>query len=290
MAAVLLEELAGRRALCSEYWILETSADLRERQRDRLAAQAPELLHRVRWLDRLPGSPWRGVLVANEVVDSLPVRRVCFRNGGITEQSVGWNGRRFGWTESLPGPELEAAVRRAVPCIDGLPDGYTTEINTELGPWIRGLASCLDRGAMLFIDYGHARHEYYHPQRRDGTLLCHYRHRVHADPFLHAGLQDITAAVDFSALAAAGAAAGLDLSGYTTQAHFLTGCGLPELLAAASPANERETVRLRSEARQLVLPGEMGEHVKVMALTRGIAGPLRGFVIADHRARLRRED
>jgi SAM-dependent MidA family methyltransferase len=139
---------------------------------------------------------------------------------------------------------------------------------------------------MLLVDYGYPRREYYHPQRIDGTLRCHYRHRAHADPFLLPGLQDISAAVDFTAVAEAAVAAGATLAGFTTQAHFLIGCGLEAMFADASRADARERARLSRQVQVLTLPGEMGETVKAMALTRKLDIPLCGFSGPDHRHRL----
>ncbi len=161
-----------------------------------------------------------------------------------------------------------------------------SEINTHIKPWLNSLAEILERGVMLFIDYGYPRREYYHPQRTEGTLICHYHHRVHANPFLYPGLQDITASVDFTRVAEIASDAGLQVSGYTTQAHFLMGCGLDEMLEGKDFMDDVESVELARQVKMLTVPGEMGEKFKAIALTKGINIPLSGFKFADHREKL----
>jgi SAM-dependent MidA family methyltransferase len=167
-----------------------------------------------------------------------------------------------------------------------LPDGYTTEFNSDLRAWIAAVAEVVQQGAVLLFDYGYPRREYYHPDRSDGTLICHYRHRAHADPFLYPGLQDISASVDFTLIAEGSTAAGLEVGGFTTQAHFLIGCGLHELPQFAERSDERERLEFARQARLLTLPGEMGERFKAMVLLRGVACPLMGFSAFDHRRHL----
>jgi SAM-dependent MidA family methyltransferase len=280
MALDILMHLERNGTGFEEYLILETSADLRERQGALLAEQAGRLCKRVRWLDRLPEVPIRGVILANEVLDAMPVHRLRFSADGIRELRVAPRGNGFAWCEAA----VPAALLRHVQLLPGgpgtsLPEGYTTEFNCDLGPWVAAIGDCLECGILLVTDYGYPRSEYYHPQRRDGALLCHYRHRAHDDPFLYPGLQDITAPVDFTLLAEAGHEAGFDVCGFTTQANFLIGCGLPELVGGGALADAQQ-------AKWLTLPGEMGESFKAMALGRRVAGPLRGFRIADHRYRL----
>jgi SAM-dependent MidA family methyltransferase len=161
------------------------------------------------------------------------------------------------------------------------PEGYTSEINLGLAGWLAALAAAVHRGVLLFVDYGLPRREFYAPERRDGTLLCHFRHRFHDDPFARPGLQDLTAWVDFTAVAAAGQAAGLEVAGYTTQAHFLIGCGLGEFVAEVSGLDVVSRVNLSRQAMVLTLPGEMGERFKAMALVKGYDSPLRGFAVRD---------
>ncbi len=261
-----------------DYWILEPSADLRARQERTLARFAP----RVRWLDRLPATPFKGAIVANEVLDALPVS--CFAKVVGSTHVVGVaNGvTGFEWAAGGDAPELAATVAR-LECSLGapLPDGYRSELCPALPAWVGTLAATLERGSLLFVDYGLVRAEYYHAQRSGGTLVCHYRHRAHVDPFLYPGLQDITAWVDFSAVADAASAAGLTLAGFTTQAQYLVA-----VLAAAPGAFGigAASPREHSALKTLILPGEMGERFKVLLLRKNAAGPpLPG---RDFRARL----
>ena len=283
MAAALLEELARRDCLPACYRILDISADLRERQRATLEAAVPHLLDRVEWLDRLPAG-FTGIVVANEVLDAMPVERFVMRGGAVHALGVTWQLGRFEWAEARASGALNDAVR-AVERDTGAawPDGYASEINLGLGDWLAALAASLARGVLLFVDYGLPRREFYAAERRDGTLLCHFRHRFHDDPFTRLGLQDLTAWVDFTAVAEAGQASGLDLAGYTTQAHFLIGCGLGEFVADVAGLDVVSRVNLSRQATVLTLPGEMGERFKAIALAKGYDSPLRGFAVRDLR-------
>jgi len=283
MAAELLEELARRDCLPGRYGILDVSADLRERQRATLAAAVPHLLDRVAWLDRLPDD-FTGIVVANEVLDAMPVERFVVRSDGLNALGVTSNLGRLEWSEARAPAALADAVR-VVQRDAGVawPEGYTSEINPALADWLAALAAAVRRGVLLFIDYGLPRREYYAAERSDGTLLCHFRHRFHDDPFTRVGLQDITSWVDFTAVAAVGQAAGLDVAGYTTQAHFLIGCGLGEFVADVSDLDVVSRVNLSRQAMVLTLPGEMGERFKAIALAKGYDAPLRGFAVRDLR-------
>jgi SAM-dependent MidA family methyltransferase len=286
LAGGLLAELDHLGCLPDHYLILERSGELRERQRQTLAQQVPQLLTRVHWLDRLPAAPVRGLMIANEVIDALPVHRFARRAGLLQECRVAWDGNRFQWHEApVADPELLAGIE-ALALGPGLRQPYFSEINLGLKPWLSAIAEPLAGGAMLFFDYGYPRRDYYHPQRSNGTLMCHYRHRAHGDPFLLPGLQDITASVDFTALAEAASASGLAVSGFATQAHFLLDAGIEPLLAEREPdsgVGYLETVR---QAKLLMLPGEMGERFKAMLLTRGQLGLPPGFRAQDLRGRL----
>lgn len=265
MAADMLSELARLGRLPERYLILEPSGELRERQRHTLDQHAAGPDARVCWLDRLPERPLRGLIVGNEVVDALPVKR--FRHErGWQELCVRVEGEGFGWTAASCGEPLARALAHR---LGQAAEGYESEINLRLGPWMGSLADALEAGMLLLVDYGLARREYYHPERARGTLMCHYRHRAHDDPFRYPGLQDITAWVDFTALAEAGTAAGLALAGYTTQAHFLLGGGLEALAAEVDPADVRALAELSRQIKLLTLPTEMGERFKAMAFTRG---------------------
>jgi SAM-dependent MidA family methyltransferase len=286
MAADVLSELAVLGQLPTRYLILEVSATLRQQQRETLEQKVPALVDRVVWLDRLPDQPVQGVLLANEVLDALPVKRFRLQGERVLEQRVAVQGGRFAWIEQEAGAPLRQAVEGIVADLEQpLPDGYTSEWCPQLAPWLASLAEVLSRGVMLFIDYGYPRGEYYHPQRGMGTLVCHYRHRAHDDPLILPGLQDITAFVDFSAVAQGGVDAGLDVLGFAPQAQFLLGAGLLDLVAE-SPAGTREGLLLAQQVKTLTMPGEMGERFKVLALGRDYDAPLRGFSLADQRFRL----
>ncbi len=269
LALTVLRTLAAMDGLPERYCILEVSGELAARQRETLAAE-PELAARVQWLERLPADPVTGVIVANEVADALPVERFASRAGRIARMGVRAEREGFAWCEMPAAGELEARAM-ALAARYGWPDPYFSECCPELGSWIAALAGSLERGAILLFDYGLPEREYYHPQRDQGTLICHYRHRAHDNPFLWPGLTDITAWVDFSALARAARAAELEVAGYGTQAHFLLGGGIGDALAGAR--DEREQLRLSGEIKRLVLPSEMGEAFKAIALARNCPAP-----------------
>jgi SAM-dependent MidA family methyltransferase len=250
-----------RKELDREYFILETSAALQTHQQDRLG-------NKVKFLDRLP-ERFRGVVIANEVADAIPVHAVAWRASGVMERGVT---RELKWAEKPATGELLQAAQRM-----NITAPYESEINLAAEGWMRSLAGSLEQGAIFIVDYGFPRHEYYHPERSMGTLMCHTRHRAHGDPFLHPGEQDITAHVDFSALAAAAREAGLDILGYATQAQFLVNCGITEVLAEVNAENALHYAPIAAEAQQLLSPAEMGELFKVLAVGRGVKQPLLGF-------------
>lgn len=287
MAATLLAELERTGRLPAAYWILDLSADLRERQREALSAAVPHLLERVRWLDQLPQERWVGMIIANEVLDALAIERFTIHGGEVNAVGVGVEFGRLQLAEARANAALRSAVRHIESDIGApLPEGYESEVNPALGPWLSAIAATLERGLLLFIDYGLPRREYYSPERRHGTLLCHFRHRFHDDTLALVGLQDITAWVDFTAVAEAAQASGLEVAGYTTQAHFLIGCGIGEFVADVSDLSLVERVNLSRQAMMLTLPGEMGERFKVIALGKGFDAPLRGFAVRDLRRAL----
>ena len=234
------------------------------------------------WLDRWPEA-FRGVVLANEVLDALPVHRFRVRGGEINTLGVTWQLGRLDWSEVKADAALESAVRRIEAQLgERLPDGYASEINLRLPAWIAGLGAALQEGVALFIDYGLPQRQYYRVDRREGTLLCHFRHRFHDDPLILAGVQDIGAWVDFTAVAEAATAAGLGVAGYTTQAHFLIGNGIEKLLAPQEDGDLTGRLQLARQAMLLTLPGEMGERFKVIGLTRGFDTPL----LEQHQAAL----
>lgn len=286
LAAVLMRCLADADSLPQHYLILEPSAALRARQQALLRDRLPTAHYaRLHWLHALPREPLRGIILANEVLDALPVCRFVHSPEGLLEQCVTVVGRRRLQAVQHPAraPVQEAVdgLLRSLPWT--LPCGYCSEISLWLAPWLASLADCLQSGVMLFIDYGCPRREYYHPQRSEGTLLCHYRHRAHDDPLLLPGLQDITAWVDFTALALAAEACGLRLLGYTAQAWFLLANDLEGEVERAAGAGLAARVQLAHQARILSLPGEMGERFKVAACGKDHDQALRGFALRDQR-------
>lgn len=260
-----------------QYTIIEVSAELRARQGERLNKLEAD----VQWRDNLP-QRFEGCVVANEVLDAMPVS--VFRwdeNGQLMEKGV-TPGTPFSWAERPASKELTKIVSSRMPPLPG----YTSEINPRAEAWVSSLGQWLKKGAAIIIDYGFPRHEYYHPQRAQGTLMCHFRHHTHAEPLVYAGLQDITAHVDFTAIADAALGAGLDVLGYTSQARFLINTGFVNQLAQTTKTNALDQARLMASAQTLLSEAEMGELFKVMVLGRDISPPLSGFERGDRRHRL----
>jgi len=283
LAADLLSRLEALGQLPHRYLILEVSADLKERQRHRLATLAPHLRERVEWLDGPATEPLDGLILANEVLDALPVMRFRSSAGRCAELGVALEGGRLVWDARAAPSALERACRSLAQCAGGWQDGYESEYCARLPGWAREVTGCLRKGVALWIDYGLPRRQYYLPERREGTLLCHFRQRAHADPFLHPGLCDISAWVDFTLLAEAGAAAGLELAGFTSQTYFLSALGIDTEMRRLAGDDPQRFARLANEARRLLLPGEMGERFKVMAWAKGGDFALRGFALRDLR-------
>ena len=273
LARDLLDALAERGIAVARYAIVELSPDLAARQRMLLEGRGVE------WLTA-PPRRFEGVMLANEVLDVMPVRLFVMRGREPRERCVGLQGDALALVDRDADAELRDAVSAIERDVGDLPDAYGSEISFAGQAWMRSVAGWLAHGVMLAIDYGFPRREYYHPQRLMGTLMCHYRHHAHADPLWLPGLNDITAHVDFTAMADAAHAADLAVLGYTTQAHFLMNCGLLDHLGAGhSPRRANEAQRLLSEA-------EMGELFKVLAVGRGVREPLIGFARGDRLARL----
>jgi SAM-dependent MidA family methyltransferase len=283
LAADVLARLQGSGQLPENYWILEVSADLRQRQRALLEERLPHLLPLVAWLDRPPEEPFDGIVLANEVLDALPVARFRWDAGGIDELGVGIDQQNFAWVARPATPAMAQACNRLSEAGGGWDAGYVSEFCPRIPAWTRAVTRSLRTGAALWFDYGLPRAEYYLPERHDGTLICHYRHRVSGDPFVNIGLQDITAWVDFTLLAEASREAGFELAGFTTQAHFLAGVGIDREMRLAAGDDENRFARLAHQARQLMLPGEMGERFKAMVWLRGLDMPLSGFELLDLR-------
>ncbi|NBD96307.1 MAG: SAM-dependent methyltransferase [Gammaproteobacteria bacterium] len=269
----------------TRYLMLESSAALRAVQRGTLGALPDEALARIEWIDAPPEEAFDGVVIANEVIDALPTSRFEIRDSGATELAVTTRGPGFGWTRLEPGQRLANALNARLADLDEpLAPGYRSEICVDLPDWLRTVSQPLDRGLVLLIDYGYPRREYYLPDRSSGTLVCHYRHRAHFDPFVWPGLTDLSTFVDFTAVAEAGESCGLELAGFTSQAAFLMALGAHEQIERASDSVQR--LEFAAEFKRLTLPGEMGEKFKVMALTRGIEEPLRGFGFVSQAHRL----
>ena len=283
LARDLLHTLAELDALPERYQIMEVSGELAARQRTFLREElSPELFARVEWLERLPDAGWHGVVVANEVLDAMPVERLRLTPDSAVRLGVD---EQDGELVECELPITDATLQRVA---DGLrplaqPDrhGYVAEVNLNIHPWLKSLADFMEQGAVLLIDYGFAQQELYQPARSKGSLRCFWQHRVHDNPLLWPGLQDITAHVDFTEVAESGFDAGFRVAGFTTQAHFLMSTGLLESVPTDLPVVDQ--LRLAQEIKTLTLPDEMGEVFKVMALTRGIDRPLMGFQLMDLR-------
>lgn len=273
MALGILRELAPLNALPEHYYILELSPDLQERQQVLFETEAPEFLSRIKWLNHLPTI--NGIILANEVLDAMPVHRFK-QNNELLEYYVSIENNQLRWTLKPASTELKTACKETQ--IE-FAEGYESEINLVLKPFIKSLADHLEQGLMLFIDYGFPRAEYYHPQRDQGTLMCHYQHQAHSDPLILVGIQDITAHVDFTAAAEAGLEAGLELAGFVNQATFLINCGLNELI-------QSDDLNQLLAVKQLVLPTEMGELFKAIGFTRGLEFQPMGFRAQDQWYRL----
>lgn len=281
LALDILTELEKRDALPESYSILEVSADLRERQQALIQECLPHLAGRVQWLDALPENI-SGAVIGNEVLDALPVHLVYWSERRILERGVSSNGATFMWQDRIPENTalLDLAQNLTVP------DDYLSEVSLAARGLIASLCERMDKGAMIFIDYGFGSAEYYHPQRSRGTLMCHYRHHSHDDPFYLLGLQDITAHVDFTAIAEAAIDHGAHFLGYTSQAHFLINNGVTDLLSEVSPEDVRAYAPLSSQLQKLTSPAEMGDLFKVIALGKGLEQPLAGFLRGDMSRRL----
>lgn len=287
-AIAALRELAARGCLPRRYRILEPSADLRERQRTRAAQDlSADLAARIEWISRPPEEGWRGVLFANEVVDALPATRFTLQDGEVFEEYVTLDGEQLVRSDRPADGLVAGAVRHVERALEApFADGYRSEILPQLPYWMQAVTAALEAGVVLFVDYGYPRREFYLPERRDGTLVCHYRHRANADPLRWPGLQDLTAFVDFTALAEAGVGAGFDFVGYAPQAQFLLANGLPALLEDAQALSEVERLRVVAEAKRLTLPGDMGERFQAIAFARGVDDALPGLRAFDLSRRL----
>lgn len=284
LAADLLLTLEQANALPERYCILDLSADLRQRQQQMIAAAVPHLLDRVEWLDSLPDT-FSGAVVANELLDAMPAHIVAWREEGLFERGVVLDGAgNFTWSERpATGALLAAAKEIGDQC--QLPPGFESEISLANRAWAAEWGHRLQQGALLLIDYGFPRREFYHQQRGRGTLMCHYRHHAHPDPFYLPGLQDVTVHVDFTSIIAAAHPAGLELLGYTSQGQFLLNCGILDRLEEI-PNGTPEYIRAAAAVGKLLMPHEMGELFKIIAIGRGVGETLCGFAHGDQSRRL----
>ncbi|HET7731025.1 MAG TPA: SAM-dependent methyltransferase [Usitatibacter sp.] len=279
LAADLYGELKASGCAPERYLLLEVSPDLRERQRRLIAERHAGDIDRFTWIDRLP-ERFRGFVIANEVLDVVPFALVHRSEAGILERGVVLTEAGFAWEDApLPDGDLR---RRALAVFPPGDYEYTSEIGLAGEALVRTIARSIEAGVAIFIDYGFAQREFYHPQRSMGTMRCHYRHRFHGDPFFLPGLQDITAHVDFTALAHAAQDGGAEVIGYTTQAYFLISCGLAVLVSAGDPEATLSRLKATSAVHRLISPSEMGELFKVLGIGKGIDEPLLGFRSARH--------
>jgi SAM-dependent MidA family methyltransferase len=283
MAADILARLETLGQLPERYSILEISADLRGRQRELLREKLPHLQGRLQWLDQPPDEPFEGIILANEVLDALPVARFRWHAAKVEEMGVSLDAGQFRWSAREAGSAMAASCRELFAASDGWDDGYVSEYCPRLAAWIDSVTQTLGKGAVFWFDYGLPRAQYYLAERHDGTLVCHFRHQLSGDPFANPGLQDITAWVDFTRVAEGCSSANLEVAGFTTQAHFLAACGIDREMQLAAGGDENKFARLANQARQLMMPGEMGERFKAMACTRELDMPLSGFALLDLR-------
>ena len=287
MAADILLEMEKIGELPQRYYILELSGELKQRQRQTVQTKAGHLIDKVEWIEELPVTGFCGIVLANEVLDAMPVHRF-FKDTSNTVQPLGeyyvaWEKDEFILRQ---GPLSSDELKKSISAFDdNLPEKYSSEINLAANAWMSSVADILQNGVVLIIDYGFPRHEYYHPDRGQGTLMCHYRHRSHANVFFYPGLQDITAHVDFTAVAEAADNAGLDIIGYTNQAFFLLGNRVESYLQELD-SESVYYMKLSQQLKTLTMPGEMGELFKVIAFGKGYTKPLQGFAIKDDRIKL----
>jgi SAM-dependent MidA family methyltransferase len=288
LAVSVLRALAEKGMTAVNYAIVELSPELRARQHAYIEATAPEILAQVQWWQGPPRVAWGGVILANEILDALPVTRFEIASDGVLECGIGLDAA--GQLEARTRPAGAALSKEVIAALahptQAYGTGYRSEINFAQHAWLADLPNFLQRGVVILADYGYPRAEYYHPERTDGTLQCYYRHRVHADPLWWPGVQDMTAAVDFTAVADAAIAAGFEVAGFTEQAQYLIATGITELLAQVGEQAPAALHRATQAVKTLLLPEAMGTRVKFMTLTRDYTGPIVGYTLRDARHRL----
>lgn len=290
MAGDILLELERNQQALTRYYIVEVSADLKQRQKEHLEKTlSAEWFDKVVWLEQLPSKPISAVIVANEVLDAMPFERLRIEPDRALQAYVCWNEdtQSFDWDyRPITERKMQKFANQLIEHIGKVSDlGYETEINLNIGPWLQSLSNILSQGLVLLVDYGYHREEFYQPARVMGTLRCHYQHRAHQNPFFYPGLQDITAHIDFTAVAESGFDAGFKIAGYTTQANFLMGSGLMEMSVDAN-ADIGEQIKTAQQIKTLTMPDEMGENFKVIALSKQLDNGLIGFKVRDLRHQL----
>lgn len=289
MAKDILLELEAIEQPIENYYIIELSADLRQKQQETLQKLPLPLYKKVVWLDALPEKPIQGVVLANEVLDAMPVERLKLEPYQSAQARVIWDEEKqsFDWQYMPIAEKKLQKIANGVLEMIGEPteSGYETEVNLNISPWLDAIGDFISKGLVLLVDYGYTRREFYQKSRVMGTLRCHYQHLAHADPFFYPGLQDITAHVDFTSVAESGFDAGFKVAGFTTQAHFLMASGLLEM--STDPEMEiTEQIKLAQQIKTLTLPDEMGETFKVIGLTKNFDQSLIGFTMRDLRHQL----
>ena len=288
MAADIISHLKKNNCLPYKYQILERSLSLKQRQKDYLKAIHPDYFSQIEWIATPPTQAWQGIIIANEVIDALAVERFCIQNGEARLLQVSEDNESFVYQTATADPSLQRFITQLAQENITFEEGYVSEYCPQLSSWLAAISENLQVGACLFIDYGYPRQEYYHPLRKTGNMLAHYRHRAHEDFFLYTGLQDLTANVDFTALAEAALANNFELAGYSNQMYFLYGCQLESLLQEVHDQLEyAEWLKIAQRIQQLVLPNEMGERFQAMLMTRNLEQTdFMGFHLQDLRNRL----
>jgi len=286
LAADLLLALQSLEILPDEYFIVELSADLQHRQQQTIQEKVPDLLSRVCWLTQLPESPVNAVVIANEVIDAMPVQRFAFKDKQLEQLGVEIldDGLQLAY-KTAPAFLLDK-VNRLNENFKHVDYRYNSEVNCQIKPWVKSLSQCINKGAVYLIDYGYPRSEFYSEDRHMGTFLGYYKHRSIDAPLWYPGLQDLTAFVDFTEVAEAAIENGFDVDGFTSQGNFLMNAGLTDVVEKIKIDNDIQRLKIMQQMKTLSLPGEMGERFKVIGLSKGMDENIAGFELRDFRYRL----
>jgi len=278
LAQTILTELAKHDRLPQNYYIYDISPSLGKRQFDRLKANVPHLLEKIVWLNDIPKN-FSGIMIANEVLDAMPVHRVVFHRNLPHEEAYVTlkNGMLMLEDGPLSSTSLKNEMEKIMQACPEIKDGYRSEVNLGLRSWIKRIGQTLEKGLVLLIDYGYTRREYYQPIHHQGNLMCYFQHKAHADPLLYPGMQDVTCHVDFTLVAEAFQEQGLKVAGYTNQSFFLAGCGLEDMYHELDTSDEQKYRDETSRLEKLIMPEAMGETFKVIGLTKGYDEKLIGF-------------